>query len=89
MEYSYPIDMDWDKEEVIDIIGFFEMIEKAYEKGVERDLLLASYRRFKEIVPGKAQEKQSFRQFDESANVSCYHTVKKARESESGSIIKM
>ncbi|WLR52173.1 UPF0223 family protein [Bacillus tianshenii] len=89
MEYSYPMAIDWDKQEVIDAIGFFQCIEKAYEKGIERDLLLAAYRRFKEIVPSKSEEKQLFREFDESADVSCYHTVKKARESESGMKIKM
>ncbi|MEH7294426.1 UPF0223 family protein, partial [Priestia megaterium] len=57
MEYQYPISLDWSTEEIIDVVKFFESIERAYEKGIERDHLMAVYRRFKEIVPSKAEEK--------------------------------
>lgn len=36
----------------------FQQVELAYEKGANREELLSAYRRFKEIVPGKAQEKR-------------------------------
>lgn len=57
MEYQYPFSMDWSTTEVIEVIQFFEAIEKAYEKGIKREELMEKYRRFKEIVPGKADEK--------------------------------
>ncbi|WP_243385222.1 UPF0223 family protein [Bacillus kexueae] len=89
MDYSYPISLDWSTQEIIDVIKFFENIEKAYEKGISREDMLTSYRRFKEIVPSKAEEKKIFAEFQEVSNYSSYHVVKKTREAEDGTFIKM
>jgi uncharacterized protein YktA (UPF0223 family) len=86
LETNMPISLDWSTEEVIDVIDFFQAVEKAYENGCARENLLSLYRRFKEIVPSKSEEKQLFKQFDEDSGVSCYHTVKKAREETSSKI---
>ena len=84
-----PMSLDWSKEEVIDVMAFFQAVEEAHANGVERAKLLSLYRRFKEIVPSKSEEKQLFKQFDQEAGVSCYHAVKKAREEEQVQKIKM
>ncbi|MEC2072948.1 UPF0223 family protein [Alkalihalophilus marmarensis] len=89
MEMNMPISLDWSKEEVIDVVEFFQAIEKAYQKGIGREELLAKYRRFKEIVPSKSEEKQVFKEFEQQADVSCYHTVKKAREQDENTVVKM
>lgn len=89
VEYQYPIDYDWSTEEMIDVVHFFETIEHAYEKGVDREKLLSAYNRFKEIVPSKAQEKTLCREFEEVSGYSSYRAIKKAREANSGSIIRM
>ncbi|MFE8703699.1 UPF0223 family protein [Cytobacillus sp. FJAT-54145] len=89
MEYQYPIDYQWSTEEIVDVIKFFEHIEMAYEKGIDRDTLLASYRRFKEIVPSKAEEKKVCGEFEEMSGYSSYRTIKLSKESESGERIKM
>lgn len=89
MEYQYPIDYHWSTEEIVDVIKFFECVEAAYEKGIERDTLMATYRRFKEIVPSKAEEKKICGEFEEMSGYSSYRLIKKARESESGIKIKM
>ncbi|MDF1506741.1 UPF0223 family protein [Robertmurraya sp. DFI.2.37] len=89
MEYQYPIDYHWSTEEIVDVVKFFEHIEAAYERGIERDVLMASYRRFKEIVPSKSEEKKLCGEFEESSGYSSYRTIKKAKESERGQIIKM
>lgn len=81
MEYPYPVQLDWSKQEVIDVINFFQLIERAHEKGVERNLLLAAYSRFKEIVPSKSEEKQLCNQFEKDSGLSTYHTIKHARQS--------
>lgn len=80
MESKLPISLDWSTEEVVDVIQFFEMIEKAHHSQVDREKLLAHYRRFKEIVPSKSEEKQLFKQYDEELGLSCFHIIKKARE---------
>ncbi|MFZ7942148.1 MULTISPECIES: UPF0223 family protein [Bacillaceae] len=89
MEYQYPIDFNWSTDEIVDVIKFFETIEKAYEKGIERDEVMNAYRRFKEIVPSKAEEKNICDEFEEISGYSSYRTIKKAKEAPSGSRIMM
>jgi len=89
MEYQYPIDYDWSTKETIDVIHFFELVEKAYEKGIDRGELMAAYRRFKEIVPGIAEEKRICKEFEEVSGYSSYRTMKKAKEADSAERILM
>lgn len=89
MEYQYPIDYTWSTDEIVDVIHFFHCIENAYEKGVDRDALLQAYRRFKEIVPGKAQEKTMFNEFEEASGYAAYLAVKSMKEKESGQKVKI
>lgn len=89
MEYQYPIETDWTTDEVIDVIQYFQKIEEAYSKGVDRDLFLDAYRRFKEIVPGKAQERKICDEFEEVSGFSSYRTVNAVKATESGKKIKM
>ncbi len=81
MEYQYPVDPDWSTVEIVDVIKFFECVEKSYEEGIDREGLLNAYRRFKEIVPGKAQEKKICDEFQQSSGYSAYLTVKAGKES--------
>ncbi|MDR6998060.1 UPF0223 family protein [Neobacillus niacini] len=89
MEYQYPIDYNWSTEEIVDVIKFFEVIERAYEKGISRDEIMNAYRRFKEIVPGKAEEKKICAEFEETSGYSSYRTIKKAKEADIGNRISM
>lgn len=89
VEYQYPIDHDWSTDEMIDVIHFYEAIERAYEKGVQRDQLLSIYKRFKEIVPSIAQEKKLCSEFEGLSGYSPYRTMKKVKESNSDVIIRM
>lgn len=89
MEYQYPIDYRWSTEEIVDVVHFFEAIEKAYESGIERDQLMSIYRRFKEIVPSKAEEKTVCGEFEEISGYSSYRAIKKAKEASPGERIMM
>ncbi|TYR79897.1 UPF0223 family protein [Priestia megaterium] len=89
MEYQYPISLDWSTEEIIDVIKFFESIERAYEKGIEREQLMAIYRRFKEIVPSKAEEKNICNDFEDQSGYSSYRTIQRAKSASAGDMIKM
>lgn len=89
MEYQYPIDYTWSTDEIVDVIHFFDCIEKAYEKGIDRDILLNAYRRFKEIVPGKAQEKTFFNEFEEVSGYASYQAVKALKETSTSGKIKV
>ena len=88
MDYQYPIDYDWSTDETIDVIKFFQCIEKAYENGISKEILLQAYRRFKEIVPGKADEKKIFDEFMETSGYSSYLVVKKAKNVGDDELIK-
>ncbi|WP_071459302.1 UPF0223 family protein [Bacillus massilinigeriensis] len=89
MEYQYPIDYTWSTEEIIDAVHFFECVETAYEKGIARIELLDAYRRFKEIVPGKAQEKTICNEFEAASGYSTYRTVQAAKAAADETTIKM
>jgi uncharacterized protein YktA (UPF0223 family) len=86
--YHYPIDTTWTKQEIIDVVVFFTLVEQAYEKEVDRDILIAAYRKFKQVVPAKSEEKNIFQEFQKASGYSGYHVVKKARETE-GKTIRM
>jgi uncharacterized protein YktA (UPF0223 family) len=88
MDYQYPIDYDWSTNETVDVISFFQCIERAYEHGISKEILLPAYRRFKEIVPGKADEKKIFDEFKETSGYSSYLVVKKAKNAGDGEVIK-
>jgi uncharacterized protein YktA (UPF0223 family) len=89
LEYQYPIDYHWTTDEIVDVIKFYVAIERAYEKGIERDELMDIYRRFKEIVPGKAQEKTLCGEFEDISGYSSYRTIKKAKTALPGEKISM
>ncbi|MCA1023420.1 UPF0223 family protein [Halobacillus litoralis] len=90
MSYTYPIDeIHWSKEEIIDVVNFYSLVEQAYEQGVKRDDLLLAYTRFKQIVPSKSEEKTLCGQFEKESGYSCYRTVKQARSLGEGEQLKM
>ncbi|KAB7669305.1 UPF0223 family protein [Bacillus sp. B1-b2] len=89
MDYSYPIDLDWSTDEIVTVVSFFECIEKAYENGIDKSELMNQYRLFKQIVPGKSQEKKVCDEFEEVSGYSTYRTIKKAKELSEGLKVKM
>jgi uncharacterized protein YktA (UPF0223 family) len=89
VEYQYPIDYHWTTDEIVDVIKFYEAIETVYEKGMDRDALMKAYRRFKEIVPGKAEEKTLCGEFEEMSGYSSYRAIKKAKDASPGAKILM
>ncbi|HLR01932.1 MAG TPA: UPF0223 family protein [Virgibacillus sp.] len=89
MNYSYPIEETWTTEEIIDVVQFFELIEKAYEKGAAADDVLEAYNRFKQIVPSKSEEKTYFREFEHQSGYVSYNVVKKAKNANKHSKIKL
>lgn len=88
MSYSYPLSKDWSTDEIIKVVQFFEVIEKAYETGVKREVLMDRYRKFKEVVPSMAEEKSYFREFEKESGLVSYTIIKKMKETTAGAIIK-
>jgi uncharacterized protein YktA (UPF0223 family) len=88
MNYSYPFSSEWSTEEIVEVVNFFEAIERAFEKGIAREELMEKYRRFKEIVPSKAEEKTYFREFEKESSYASFDVIKKLKDAPAGSIIK-
>ncbi|MFI8491897.1 UPF0223 family protein [Peribacillus butanolivorans] len=89
MDYQYPMDLDWSTEEIVDVIKFFEAVEKAYESKIQKEAFMKAYRRFKEIVPSKADEKKYTDEFESVSDYSAYLVIKKAKEIEDDDWIRM
>ncbi|PLT28043.1 UPF0223 family protein [Peribacillus deserti] len=89
MDYQYPIDYSWSTDETIAVIHFFESVEQAYEKGISKEQFMDTYRRFKEIVPGKAEEKKLTGEFEEISGYSSYKVLQKAKSAEEGARLSM
>ncbi|MGM9986664.1 MAG: UPF0223 family protein [Bacillaceae bacterium] len=89
MDYQYPLDYHWSTEEMIDVVRFYEKIEQANEKGIKKEELMASYRRFKEIVPSKAEEKKLDAEFQEISGYSIYRTMQQAKGKVEGETVKL
>lgn len=88
-EYSYPIDVDWTTEEVIDVVQFFEAVEAAFDNGINSHILKERYDRFKTVVPSKAEEKTIFRDFKQSSGMEAYQAVKQLKDMEEDVTIKV
>lgn len=84
--YSYPLDFSWSTEEISSVLSFLNKVEEAYEKGIEAGKVLDSYRRYKEVVKSKGQERQIDREFEEVSGYSTYRVVKAAQEKQKGVI---
>ncbi|MGX0140908.1 UPF0223 family protein [Staphylococcus hominis] len=80
MEYQYPLDLDWSNEEMVDVIKFFNQIENYYEKSIIDTELMKQYKKFKQIVPGKAEEKQIFKEFEEKSGYNSYKVIQEVKK---------
>ncbi|MCC4722179.1 UPF0223 family protein [Salinicoccus sp. RF5] len=88
-EYSYPIDVDWSTDEIIDVVAFFEAVEEAHEEGIAAVELKEKYRKFKAVVPGKAEEKTVFREFKSNSGLESYAAVKLLKDADDDDVIRI
>lgn len=80
MEYSYPIDLSWTQEEMVIVVEYLSMIEQAYENKVDAQLFKAQYQQFKQVVPGKAEENNIYKEFKQASSYDGYYAVKQLKE---------
>ena len=87
MDYNYPLSHHWTTEEIINVVAFFQAVEKAYEAQIARVDFMAAYKAFKTVVPSIAEEKTIFKEFEEASGFNSYRVVKKAKEGNDGDVI--
>lgn len=80
MEYQYPLDLDWSNDEMVEVIKFFNQIENYYEKSIIGTELMKQYKKFKQIVPSKAEEKQIFKEFEEKSGYNSYKVIQEVKK---------
>lgn len=84
--FEYPIDMDWEKEEIVQVVELWHLVALAYEAGVNREQFLEQYKLFKQVVPSKGEEKRWGNRFEERSGYSLYRVVKAAKENQQETI---
>jgi len=89
MDYQYPILYEWTTLETVDVIEFYTSIERAYEEGIKKEELMKAYKKFKAIVPSKAEENKLCRELEELSGYSAYHTIQKAKDLSDTENVKM
>lgn len=77
--YSYPIDPEWSREEMLTVIDFLNLVEQANEGGVDTQVFLAGYQRFKQVIRSIGEEKRIGREFESVSGYSLYRTVQAAK----------
>ena len=65
MDYNYPLDYTWSTEDIIDVMSLYNAVEKAYEEGISKTDFLNAYRKFKNVVGTKSEEKQIDKEFQD------------------------
>lgn len=83
MEYNYPLNSDWSTEEMVAVVQFFEVIEKAYESKVKASDVKERYLQLRAIIPSKAEEKTIFRDFEKASSYNSYRVVQLALKEDS------
>lgn len=82
MDYNYPLDYTWSTEDILEVVALYNAVEQAYEKGISKDDFLNAYRRFKNVVGTKSEEKQIDKEFEEVSGYSIYKVFKASQEND-------
>ncbi len=88
MDYEYPLLHDWSTEELVLVIAFYEVVEKAYETGILKEKVMTAYRAFKKVVPSMAEEKTLLKEFENVSGYVAFSVLKAAKIAQDGETIK-
>lgn len=83
-DYQYPLDLDWTTEEMVTVMKMWELLEQAYEEGIQAETFLKGYSQFKKIVPSIGEERRLGKDFEKLSGYSLYRTLQSARQKERG-----
>mgnify|MGYP001406873502 FL=1 len=82
MDYNYPLDYTWSTKDIIDVMSLYNAVEKAYEEGISKTDFLNAYRKFKNVVGTKSEEKQIDKEFQDVSGYSIYKVFKASQEND-------
>ena len=75
-------DYTWSTEDIIDVMSLYNAVEKAYEEGISKTDFLNAYRKFKNVVGTKSEEKQIDKEFQDVSGYSIYKVFKASQEND-------
>lgn len=78
--YQYPLEPEWQTEEIIEVMKMWELVEEAYRQNVSSQAVMTQYQSFKKIVPSIAQEKRLGKEFEEASGFSLYRVIQQAKK---------
>lgn len=82
MDYNYPLDYTWSTQDIVDVVELYNAVEKAYESGISKEEFMKAYRKFKNVVGTKSEEKQIDKEFKEVSGYSIYQVFKASQEND-------
>ncbi|WP_125712727.1 UPF0223 family protein [Companilactobacillus kedongensis] len=78
--YSYPLDEDWNNDEIITVMALYNAVESAYEHGIKREDFLNKYRSFQQVVSMKMEQKRLDHEFETESGYSIYKVFKQCQK---------
>lgn len=86
--YTYPLDIEWTQDEMIQVMEMWQAVECCYEKGLKGEDFLSVYRKFKTVIKSIGEERRLSREFEKVSGYSLYDCVRMA-QADSTKTIKM
>lgn len=87
--YSYPLNSDWNQDEIVKVIALYNAVEMAYEHGIKREDFLQKYRTFQQVVPMKMEQKQLDKDFELESGYSIYQVFKQSQKTQNNGKVRI
>lgn len=87
--YSYPLNSDWNQDDIVKVIALYNAVETAYEHGIKREDFLQKYRAFQQVVPMKMEQKQLDKDFEFESGYSIYQVFKQSQKAKNNGKVRI
>lgn len=78
-DYQYPLDLDWSTDKMVAVMHLWDLLEQAYENGVDTATFLQAHQDFKKVVPSIGEERRLGKEFEQLSGYSLYRTLQAAK----------
>lgn len=87
--YSYPLNSDWNQDDIVKVIALYNAVETAYEHGIKREDFLQKYRAFQQVVPMKMEQKRLDKDFEFESGYSIYQVFKQSQKTKNNGKVRI
>lgn len=78
--YSYPLDIEWNQEEMLKVMAMWQVLEDVYENGVPSGTFIDTYKNFKSVIKSIGEERQLGNDFEAVSGYSLYRAVQESKQ---------